>query len=110
MMLSDGRRVLSQDRAHLYSQKSENIIIHPEFRLIVLANRPGYPFLGNDFFRECGDLFSIHAIDNPDVDSEIELLKQYAPNVHENLLYKLSYVFKRLRDLYADVLDYFIIY
>ena len=22
--------------------------IHPDFALIVLANRPGYPFLGND--------------------------------------------------------------
>ena len=31
----------------------ENVIpIHPEFRMLVLANRPGFPFLGNDFFKE----------------------------------------------------------
>ena len=28
------------------------IPIHPEFRMFVLANRPGFPFLGNDFFKE----------------------------------------------------------
>ena len=28
------------------------------FRMIVLANRPGFPFLGNDFYREIGDVFS----------------------------------------------------
>ncbi|EER05968.1 hypothetical protein Pmar_PMAR028153 [Perkinsus marinus ATCC 50983] len=33
--------------------------IHPNFRCIVLCNRPGFPFLGNDFFRECGDIFSV---------------------------------------------------
>ncbi len=30
---------------------SDRIIrAHPDFRMIVLANRPGFPFLGNDFF------------------------------------------------------------
>ena len=29
-----------------------------DFRMIVLANRPGFPFLGNDFYREIGDVFS----------------------------------------------------
>jgi len=28
------------------------------FRMFVLANRPGFPFLGNDFYREIGDVFS----------------------------------------------------
>ena len=27
---------------------------HPNFRMIVLANRPGFPFLGNDFFGAMG--------------------------------------------------------
>ena len=49
-----------------------NIIpIHPNFRAIVLANRPGFPFLGNDFFAECGDVFSCHVVDNPDPASEV---------------------------------------
>jgi hypothetical protein len=56
------------------------VLIHPKFRVIALANRyllrgdaaelpllsqltvpynrPGYPFLGNDFYREIGDCFS----------------------------------------------------
>ena len=35
--------------------ESENVIVlHPEFRMIVLANRPGFPFLGNDFFGAMG--------------------------------------------------------
>jgi len=29
------------------------IQIHPDFRLIALANKPGFPFLGNDLVREC---------------------------------------------------------
>ena len=40
--------------------------IHDEFRVIALANRPGYPFLGNDFFAEMGDVFACHQIQNPD--------------------------------------------
>ena len=47
------------------------IIRHPDFRMIVLANRPGFPFLGNDFFASIGDMFSCHAIDNPDLESEM---------------------------------------
>ena len=31
----------------------------------VLANRPGFPFHGNAFFRECGDAFAAIALDNP---------------------------------------------
>ena len=34
----------------------ENAIrAHPDFRMIVLANRPGFPFLGNDFFGSLGE-------------------------------------------------------
>ena len=33
---------------------SKNILVHPNFRMIVLANRPGFPFLGNDFFASLG--------------------------------------------------------
>jgi hypothetical protein len=41
--------------------------MHDEFRVIALANRPGYPFLGNDFFREMGDVFACHVVENPDL-------------------------------------------
>ena len=33
---------------------SNVIVMHPNFRMIVLANRPGFPFLGNDFFGALG--------------------------------------------------------
>ena len=32
----------------------EVIESHKDFRVIVLANRPGFPFLGNDFFGAMG--------------------------------------------------------
>jgi hypothetical protein len=34
----------------------------------------GFPFLGNDFFREAGDSFACHVMDNPDLHSEELLL------------------------------------
>jgi hypothetical protein len=79
MTLSDGTRIISKELLPLWSDlpKDHIIPIHPNFRMIVLANRPGWPFLGNDFFRECGDLFSCHAIDNPEPKSELQLLKAY---------------------------------
>jgi len=36
---------------------SNAIRAHPDFRMIVLANRPGFPFLGNDFFGALGKRF-----------------------------------------------------
>jgi len=36
-------------------QHSDSVVVaHPDFRMIVLANRPGFPFLGNDFFGAMG--------------------------------------------------------
>jgi len=43
--------------------------LHPDFRLIVLANRPGFPFLGNDFYATVGDVFAAHTVENPDASS-----------------------------------------
>jgi hypothetical protein len=70
--------------------------------LQVLANRPGFPFLGNDFFKECGDVFSVHVVDNPDLDSEISLLQFYAPNVEIDVIRKLCRVFFDLRRAFDD--------
>lgn len=74
MLLADGRRLLSPELAEQEAAARSSggdgvgpavdgaaiIPIHPNFRLWVLANRPGFPFLGNNFFRECGDIFSTH--------------------------------------------------
>ena len=55
------------------------MVISPHFRLVVLANPPGWPFQGNDFFRECGDVFAAHAVANPDALSQAQLLPALLP-------------------------------
>ena len=98
MILSDGRRIVSAKHAH--KADNERVIhMHENFRMIILANRPGFPFLGNDFFAVLGDLVSCHPIDNPDQQSEIEMLRMYAPNVSESVLNKLVQAFGSLRQL-----------
>jgi MoxR-like ATPase len=113
MLLADGRRIVAlQDSLSLkthqtskptniqFSKEKGNLIpIHPGFRMIVLANRPGFPFLGNNFFRECGDCFSVHVVDNPDRDSELRLLRSYGPNVDIDILDRLVNLFGDLREM-----------
>ena len=38
------------------------IPVHPDFRMIALANRPGFPFLGNDFYAALGTYVSIYTL------------------------------------------------
>ncbi|KAM8820841.1 von Willebrand factor A domain-containing protein 8 [Eudromia elegans] len=97
MVLSDGRRIVAN---HANIEGRDNVIvIHPDFRMIVLANRPGFPFLGNDFFGTLGDIFSCHAVDNPKPQSELAMLRQYGPDVPEPVLQKLVAAFGELRSL-----------
>ncbi|KAK6061172.1 ATPase family protein [Cooperia oncophora] len=77
LLLGDGRRI--QPASAPPCERS--IPLHPDFRIIMLANRPGFPFLGNDLFGLLGDLFSVHTVDNPSRDSELEMLKKYAPSM-----------------------------
>ncbi|RLU26772.1 hypothetical protein DMN91_000569 [Ooceraea biroi] len=98
MILSDGRRIVSRVAAG-DTQDANRILMHPDFRMIVLANRPGFPFLGNDFFGALGDLFSTHSVDNPSRSSEIQLLKQYGPHVNERTIHKLVRAFGELRSM-----------
>uniref|UniRef100_A0A3Q2TY78 von Willebrand factor A domain-containing protein 8 n=1 Tax=Fundulus heteroclitus TaxID=8078 RepID=A0A3Q2TY78_FUNHE len=93
MILADGRRIIS-------ATGRPNIIgMHPDFRMLVLANRPGFPFLGNDFFGALGDIFSCHAVDNPKPQAELAMLKQYGPDVPEATLQKLVAAFGELRSM-----------
>ena len=95
MLLADGRRVVPASAAG--GDRDDVLQISENFHAIVLANRPGYPFLGNDFFRECGDVLSCHVLDNPDLESEMALLKAYGPNVPEGLLRRIGELFAELR-------------
>ncbi|XP_066591206.1 von Willebrand factor A domain-containing protein 8 [Prorops nasuta] len=97
MILSDGRRIVPFTESGDSKIDESKIQMHPDFRMIVLANRPGFPFLGNDFFGALGDLFSTHSVDNPSVENEIQLLKQYGPNVDKKIIEKLVKAFGELR-------------
>ncbi|XP_064349192.1 von Willebrand factor A domain-containing protein 8 isoform X3 [Camelus dromedarius] len=97
MILADGRRIVANS-ANVNGRENV-VVIHPDFRMIVLANRPGFPFLGNDFFGTLGDIFSCHAVDNPKPHSELEMLRQYGPNVPKPTLQKLVAAFGELRNL-----------
>lgn len=124
MILSDGRRIVPSNDIRASNPSSNIISIHPDFRMIVLANRPGFPFLGNDFFGslgECvfsvffrsltqylimtkyflfaGDLFSCHSVDNPSPESERALLKSYGPDVPDTLIDRLVRAFGELRNM-----------
>jgi len=103
MFLSDGRRILSPAAAEARGAANEAcIIMHPDFRIIVLANPPGYPFHGNDFYRVCGDLFDTYVLQNPDAKSQLTLLSAIAPNVPKAVLLQLIEAFSKLAALCQD--------
>ncbi|KAI0049548.1 hypothetical protein FA95DRAFT_1489014 [Auriscalpium vulgare] len=96
LTLSDGRRL------RRVKEREGDIPIHPNFRLILLANRPGYPFLGNHFLQVLGDNFSCHSVSNPDLESERRLLLQLAPELDEDIIRRLVGAFQDLRKGYDD--------
>ncbi|KAK2840347.1 hypothetical protein Q5P01_014087 [Channa striata] len=93
MILADGRRVISDPREA--QGRPNTIVMHPDFRMLVLANRPGFPFLGNDFFGALG----CHAVDNPKPQAELAMLKRYGPDVPDATLQKLVAAFGELRSM-----------
>ncbi|KAF9806900.1 hypothetical protein IEO21_08484 [Rhodonia placenta] len=94
LTLADGRRVRRE------RERDTDVVVHPNFRLILLANRPGYPFLGNHFLQVLGDSFSCHAVVNPDMSSERKLLSQLAPELSEDMILRLVAAFQDLRRAY----------
>ncbi|XP_006455343.1 hypothetical protein AGABI2DRAFT_226806 [Agaricus bisporus var. bisporus H97] len=101
LTLSDGRRVRS------VRDRENDVVVHPNFRLILLANRPGYPFLGNNFLQVLGENFSALSVSNPDSESEKNLLSQLAPEMEEKLIRRLVAAFQDLRIGYeTGVLNY----
>ena len=46
-----------------------------------------------------GDIFSAHAVDNPNMESEMAMLRQYGPGVPEAILKRLVLAFGELRDM-----------
>eukprot|EP00736_Rhodelphis_marinus_P009306 Rmarinus@m.17489 len=107
MTLANGHVLYDPRRTASPPEDRPSIAVHPEFQMILLANRPGYPFQGNDLFRECGDVMACIALDNPPKATEMELLKEYAPDVSEE---KLERVVDAFSDLRAHVGDGLISY
>jgi hypothetical protein len=106
MLLSDGRKIVNSSynvENEPAEERGRFIKMHPNFRMIILANRPGFPFLGNDFFAILGDLLSCHPVDNPDPQSEIEMLRMYAPNVSEKVT-NFEFTYSQLKLLKIAVL------
>ncbi|KAF7215165.1 transcript variant X1 [Nothobranchius furzeri] len=97
MILADGRRIVSDPGEA--EGRPGTICMHPDFRMLVLANRPGFPFLGNDFFGSLGAIFSCRAVDNPKPQAELAMLKQYGPDVPDATLHKLVAAFGELRSM-----------
>ena len=95
IQLADGRHFTREGYGRSTCQ------IHQDFIVVALANRPGFPFLGNSFFAEMGDCFACHTILNPDQQSEVALLSAYAPEVSVSLINILTSIFSELRD-YVD--------
>lgn len=55
----NGKRLVDPTKVALEDYEKDQVIpLHPNFQMWVLANRPGFPFLGNNFFREIGDIFA----------------------------------------------------
>ncbi|RNF26831.1 putative heat shock protein HslVU, ATPase subunit HslU [Trypanosoma conorhini] len=107
MRLRDGRQIRGP-RARAMAAggdagETANVIaMHPDFRIIVLANPPGFPFHGNDFYRECGDLFASYVMGNPDALSQLRVLKAYGPSIPDALLVRLIGAFQRLQESFEE--------
>ncbi|XP_078476161.1 von Willebrand factor A domain-containing protein 8 isoform X3 [Lampetra planeri] len=97
MLLADGRRILAAPGKA--ADRPGVVSMHADFRMVVLANRPGFPFLGNDFFSAMGDIFACHAVENPCRSSELAMLQRYGPRVQVSSLEKLAAAFGELRGL-----------
>ncbi|KAK4055403.1 hypothetical protein OIO90_003241 [Microbotryomycetes sp. JL221] len=105
MTLADGRKIRpesSRGKRGTGSGKQGDLYVHPSFRLVLLANRPGNGFLGNNFTRVLGDHFAPYAVANPDVSSEQKVLSQLAPELSEDLLRSLVAAFADLRTAFEN--------
>ena len=58
-----------------------------------------HPAQSNDFFREIGDCFATKVVPNPDLASEIRLLRSYAPDLDPLIIRQIAASFADLRKL-----------
>ncbi|CAE8651495.1 unnamed protein product, partial [Polarella glacialis] len=111
LALGDGRRILAGAALRAARAAVEaaggtglpaNVVpVHEDFRLWVLANRPGFPFHGNALFQECGDIFAALVIDNPEPASELALLEHSVPTFARHRRQELVNLSRAFADLRA---------
>ena len=99
LYLGDGRRIISKANS---IENENDIIIHDNFRLVLLANPGVYPFHGNEFFKHCGDSFLPFVLDELDLGSEVALLKSFGPNVDVKTIADIALTFYDLRNEYSN--------
>ncbi|KAJ7392629.1 von Willebrand factor A domain-containing protein 8 [Desmophyllum pertusum] len=90
MVLGDGRRIVTGDDTTPLPGNA--IRAHPDFRMIVLANRPGFPFLE---MISLDPLATYLAVMRWII--QTSSLKWYGPSVPQELLHKLVNAFGELR-------------
>jgi len=98
-LLADGELLLSDGRRISRNKENANIVLHDDFRVVCLANRPGFPFLGNDFFAELGDVFAPHIIDNGSLEDQKLLVRALAPSLPDEHIEALTKAFSRLQKI-----------
>jgi MoxR-like ATPase len=93
--LGDGRRLVP---AALATGAREEVVIHPLFRLILIANPPEFPFHGQSL-ESIRHLFATHVLSSLPVEAEVQLLQRAAPNAPPDVIRALAVAFGELRDL-----------
>jgi hypothetical protein len=93
--LGDGRRLVP---AALATGAREEVVIHPLFRLILIANPPEFPFHGQSL-ESIRHLFATHVLASLPVEAEMQLLLRAAPRAPPDVIRALAVAFGELREL-----------
>ena len=81
MRLPDGRTLVSAENKGLVAAQENDekiLVVHPDFRLIMLANPGVAPFLGSNVLETLGSLTNCILMESPSILSMQTILKQYA--------------------------------
>lgn len=96
LRLPDQRVVVSKEMERFIESSGENVIqIHPNFRLVLLANPGVFPFLGNNVLDSLAEMCPV-VLDPPSAADMASVLKSYGPNVQPETIVQLSKSFAAL--------------
>lgn len=78
MRLPDGRTLVSKENLHLAAADDRCVVLHPKFRLVMLANPGVAPFLGSNVLETLGSLTNCILMESPSLESMKTILRPYA--------------------------------